>query len=144
MIPAANPMIFSEKAHFDVSSPQGFSYFEPTKRKFGSFVTFERQVDRDLKAFNKEGFLDNLAKAKQDKALKDAQKMLGKKGPKETQVVNPFFELEKSKFRPKKDSVKPENPEITEYYNEQNKETGLQQVFERLNEEKLKELGLFN
>lgn len=70
--------------------------------------------------------------------------MLGKKGPKETQVVNPFFELEKSKFRPKKDSVKPENPEITEYYNEQNKETGLQQVFERLNEEKLKELGLFN
>jgi hypothetical protein len=32
--------------------------------------------------------------------------------------VNPFFELEKSKFRPKKDAVKMENPEITDYYNE--------------------------
>jgi hypothetical protein len=43
----------------------------------------------------------------------------------EFNAVNPFFELEKSKFRPKKDAVKMENPEITDYYNEQDKETGL-------------------
>lgn len=59
----------------------------------------------------------------------------------EFNAVNPFFELEKSKFRPKKDAKKMENPEITDYYNEQDKETGLQKVFERLAEDKLKESG---
>ena len=102
-------MIYASPQKFDeVPYPEKLTYFNPSKRKFASFVTFDLQVDRDLKKFNREHFIQSQAQSKKNKGKPDNQVALllenmnkQKQSKGEIQVSNPFIELDKQRFRPK-------------------------------------------
>jgi hypothetical protein len=106
-----------------VAPPLSLNFFEGTKKRHVSFNNFEKQVDRDLKGFDRETLLENLARAKADKIMRYAALHLN--GPRKSPVlsvpnmmVNPFIELERQKFRPSPNAKKMELPELTEHYKE--------------------------
>lgn len=70
-------MIFSKMQTFDVSPPKSMKYFEPNKRKYGSYVAIGKQIDRENKVFNKDGNVDKAVQARADsKLMHDAAEMI--------------------------------------------------------------------
>ena len=50
--------------------------------------------------------------------------------------ANPYYELDRQQFRPKPKYPQLENPEIKEYYDKMNEESGLKEIFEKIESEK--------
>ena len=85
--------------------------------------------------------IEPLQDQKAKKRARDAMRHLAQVSPGggakdgERQAVNPFHVLERQKFRPRPKEGRSINPEILEYYAEMDRETGLQEILDRIAKE---------